>query len=230
VLVALKSSCFNLLLQRFGELELVEASSDNIPSKEALYWQRSFPIRLVLQVSPVMIGQSHMFLLSGSFLVPTLMMAILSPLGCVARQQLYFLPLFHAFAVFAISDYLFQTTVVSLTARLSGWKRVVSPLTKTPLLKRTLMLKSHLTLMLKQRKKRPKVSGMSPKMLVIAKNLMTNQKRRRRNLQVEWEHQLSPPPHGLAHLRQRLYLKGFAHHPRPPPVVKSGKDEVFCKH
>ena len=224
----MKKSCFNLLLQRFGELKLVEASSHNIPSKEALYWQRPFPIKLVLQVSLIMIGQSHIFLLSGSFLVPTLRMVILSPLGGVARQQLYFLPMFHDWLI-AISDYLFQTTVESI-ARLSGWKRVVSPpTTKTPPLKRTLMLKSHLTLMLKQRKKRPKVSGMSPKMSAITKNLTRNQKRWRRDLQVESEPQLSPPPHGLAHPHQRLYLKGFAHHPRQPPVVKSGKDEVLCK-
>lgn len=77
----------------------MEASSDNIPSKEAVYWQGSFPIGLVLQVGVFLIWQSHMFdllLLSGSFLVHTLKPVTLFPLGGVARQQLYFLLMLHA--------------------------------------------------------------------------------------------------------------------------------------
>ena len=124
---------------------------------------------------------------------------------------------------------MFQTTFESFSATSSGWKRVarvVSPLTKTPPLKWILTLKSHLTLMLTQRKKKPEVGGMNPKMSVTAETLMRNQKKTR-DLQ-EWEPQPSPPRHDPALPHLRRCLKGCARrHRPPPPAVKSGRSEVL---
>ena len=104
--------------------------------------------------------------------------------------------------------------------------RVVSPLTKTPPLKWISTLKSHLTLMLTQRKKKPEVGGMNPEMSVIAENLMMSQTGQK--TRDEWEPLLSPPRHDHALPHQRLCLKGSARrHRPPPPVVKSGSDKAL---
>ena len=113
---------------------------------------------------------------------------------------------------------------------MSGWKRVarvVSPLTKTPPLKWISTLKSHLTLMLTQRKKKPEVGGMNPKMSVTAETLMRNQKKTR-DLQ-EWEPQPSPPRHDPALPHLRRCLKGSARRHRPPPLAVKPGSEKSCE-
>ena len=109
---------------------------------------------------------------------------------------------------------------------------MVSPLTKTAPLKLTLTWKSHPILTLRQRKKKLKVAGMNLRMSATAGNLMGHLIGQKTDycLQVLQEGALlqSPLPQDHALPHQKLCLQGSAHHPHPPPVVKSGNHPSFA--